>query len=211
MGPYVQTGYGYIERYTSYCGGQRKDIVEKIRVFGDIVIVVYLSGLILKFSTNVLTAKLDAQQKVVEFNLLHKFESLIDISPVDTTQIRISHGQINEANYPNGYTRIFSKIDDIIDDEDEDNDDDCSEVGIWILEDEERLDVDIEGVNNIHDLVRLGDDDYCLLTRTYDSMDEYDLQDEEMQKAVKYQTKNEDKQFEYSHSECQSCSSKQII
>ena len=87
----------------------------------------------------------------------------------------ISHGP--EDGYPDGYTRVYSKLyitqGNKEEEEEDDDDEECGEAGVWALEDDKKL-ASMQGVKNIHDLRRLGGDDYCLLTRDHDSLDEYE-------------------------------------
>ena len=171
-----QVGCGFTDRHAIGKFG-RRDTAEKIFVFVDIVLVHYLSGLILKFSVSVSPAKIDPRSKIVTFSLLHRFECLLGMSPIDLDQIRLSHGPVK--GYPEGCTRVYSKLYTESDDEEDEEyfdggEDECGEAGVWVLEDDERL-VAMDGVEEIYDLRRIGEDDYCLLSRSYDSLDEYDL------------------------------------
>ena len=177
-----------------------KDIPQKICVFGDIVLVLYLSGLILKFSVTVSTSRLDPRSKVVTFRLRHRFECLLGMSPLDADHIQLSHGPVTDKkNYPDGCTRVYcklfpqEKVDD--DDEEEDGDEEYSEddedeeeAGVWVLEDDNRL-IAIDGVDQLCDIRRIGDDDYCLISRNYDAHNEYDLDLNDLRDTVLFPTR----------------------
>ena len=174
------------ERYAS--GGKRQDIPKKINIFGDIVIIVYLSGLILKFSVKItLVDSDDPHQRVATFRLLHKFENLVDRSPIDIDQIKISHGKMSNGQYYFGCTRIYSKLYYDENSGDDSNDDECNEAGLWCLEDDECL-TDLQEVEDIHAVSRVGDDDYCLLSRNYDSTGQHNYSGSDMN-AVFFPTK----------------------
>ena len=189
-----QFGRGFTERNSMF--KNMKDIPLKICVFGDIILVLYLSGIILKFYVTVSPAKLDQRSKIVTFSLRHRFECLVGMSPSDMDHIQISHGAVKIGNYPEGCTRIYCKLspqqrdeeDQYDDDEDYSDEDECEEAGIWVLEDNERL-IALDGVDQIYDIRRIGDDDYCLLSRNYDTLDEYDLDMDDMRGNILFPTK----------------------
>eukprot|EP00111_Clytia_hemisphaerica_P024601 TCONS_00072532-protein len=174
----LQSGIGMTGRYAS--GGKRKDIPKKINIFGNIVIIVYLSGLILKFSVKISPVDSeDSHEKIATFHLLHNFENLVDCSPVDIDQIKISHGTMSNGQYYFGCTRIYSKLYYEGDSGNDSSDDECNEAGLWCLEDDEFL-ADLQEVEDIHAVSRVGDDDYCLLSRNHDSTDQHNFNGSDM-------------------------------
>ena len=154
---FFQIGIGLTRRIRP---GMTKDIAIKISIFGDVVIVVYISGLILKFH-----AVADQDKDMVTFNLIDRFDSLVDTITTDPEQIQISHGQ--RQGYPEGRTLIYTKL--YINDDQEYN-----EGGLWCL-DNKRMG-DIIEIDGIHIALHIGEDDYCLTSGKIDRSGEYNYQ-----------------------------------
>ena len=131
------------------------------------MIVVYISGLILKFHAAVSPSRSDQKQRVVTFNLLSRFDNLVDTVTCAPEQIQISHGQ--RQGYPKGRTLIYTKL--YINDDQEE----YSEGGLWCLEDNKRMG-DIIEIDGVHIALHIGEDDYCLTSGKIDHSGEYKYQ-----------------------------------
>eukprot|EP00111_Clytia_hemisphaerica_P024600 TCONS_00072530-protein len=159
----LQAGIGLTRRFAGR-GKKRKDVAQKIFIFGDIVIVVYISGLFLKFlaTTTPLGPGKD-QRNTVTFHLMHRFEKLLGQSPDISDHIQISHNP--KEGYPEGRSLIYSKFY-------HNNGGDPEGGTIWCLEDDECLH-EIHDIDNIHSVICVNGDEYVMASGVLSFGDTY--------------------------------------